>query len=76
MSSNSEAIPLADASDKTASQVARELGLRMNQIWKWRQQLELEAATGAPAQRGRPTDNELARVKREKMRDSKRRTRF
>jgi transposase len=35
-----EAIRLADESDKPATQVARELGLRVNQIYKWRQQLE------------------------------------
>ena len=46
------------------SQVARELGIRVNQIWKWRQQLEAEAAKG-PAQRGRPADDELARLRRE-----------
>ena len=63
-----EAIRLADAGDKTASQVARELGLRVNQIWKWKQQLELETVTGAPAQRGRPADDELARLKRENAR--------
>ena len=32
-----EAIRLADVRDKTASQVARELGIRVNQLWKWRQ---------------------------------------
>ena len=63
-----EAIRLADVGDKTASQVARELGLRANQIWKWKQQLELETVTGAPAHRGRPADDELARLKRENAR--------
>jgi transposase len=63
-----EAIRLADAGDKPASQVARELGIRANQIWKWRQQLEREAVAGAPAKRGRPTDDELASVKRENAR--------
>lgn len=60
-----EAIRLAEVGDKTASQVARELGLRVNQIWKWKQQLEREATTGVPAQRGRPTDDEMARLRRE-----------
>ena len=35
-----EAIRLADESDKPVTQVARELGLRVNQIYKWRKQLE------------------------------------
>lgn len=37
-----EAIRLAGASDKPVSQVARELGLRVNQIYKWKKQLELK----------------------------------
>jgi transposase len=60
-----EAIRLADVGDRTASQVARELGLRVNQIWKWKQQLEREAAAGGPAKRGRPADDEVARLRRE-----------
>jgi transposase len=60
-----EAIRLAEVGDKTASQVARELGLRINQIWKWKQQLEREAIAGGPAKRGRPGDDEVARLGRE-----------
>jgi len=60
-----EAIRLAEVGDKTTSQVARELGLRVNQIWKWKQQLEREATTGGPAKRGRPPDDEVARLRRE-----------
>jgi transposase len=63
-----EAIRLAEVGDKTASQVARELGIRVNQIWKWKQQLELEALTGAPAKRGRPADDEVAKLRRENAR--------
>ena len=46
-----EAIRLAEAGDKTASQVARELGIRVNQLWKWTQQLAVEKAAGGPAKR-------------------------
>jgi transposase-like protein len=60
-----EAIRLAEVGDKTASQVARELGLRVNQIWKWKQQLEHAARTGGPAKRGRPAEDEVARLRRE-----------
>lgn len=59
-----EAVRLAEAGDKTVSHVARELGLRRNQIGKWRQQLEREAAAGGPARRGRPSDDELAHLRR------------
>jgi transposase-like protein len=63
-----EAIRLAEAGDKTASQVARELGIRANQIWKWTQQLAAEKAAGVPAKRGRPTDDEVSRLRRENAR--------
>ena len=63
-----EAVRLSEVGDKTASEVARELGIRVNQIWKWKQQLEREAVTGAPARRGRPTDDEMARLRRENTR--------
>lgn len=35
-----EAVRLAAESDRPVTQVARELGLRVNQIYKWRKQLE------------------------------------
>ncbi len=63
-----EAVRLAGVGDKTASQVARELGLRVNQIWKWKQQLEREATVGGPAKRGRPVADELAQLRRENAR--------
>ena len=63
-----EAIRLAEVGDKTASEVARELGLRVNQIWKWKQQLQREAAAGGPAKRGRPVDDEVASLRRENAR--------
>jgi transposase len=37
----------------------------VNQLHKWKQQLEAEAASGVPAKRGRPADGELERVRRE-----------
>ncbi len=61
-----EAIRLADESDKPVTQVARELALRVNQIYKWRQQLELkqdEVFPGKGQQAGQ--DTEIRRLKRE-----------
>lgn len=61
-----EAIRLADESDKPVTQVARELALRVNQIYKWRQQLELkqdEVFPGKGQQAGK--DAEIRRLKRE-----------
>jgi transposase len=60
-----EALRLAAVGDKPATQVARELGIRVNQLQKWKQQFEAETATGVPAKRGRPVDGELERVRRE-----------
>src|SRR5450759_861325 len=60
-----EAIRLAEAGNKTATQVARELGIRVNQIGKWKQQLEREELTGGPARRGRPVDGDVVRLQRE-----------
>ena len=61
-----EAIRLADESGKPKAQVARELGIRVNQIGKWRKQLEEQpvvasSGKGCPAERG----DELKRLRRE-----------
>jgi transposase len=50
-----EAIRLADESDKPVAQIARELGIRQNQIYKWKKAFE---ATGDAAFQGsgRPVD--------------------
>ncbi len=44
-----EAIRLANESDKPVTQIARELGIRQNQIYKWKKALE---CSGARAFRG------------------------
>ncbi len=60
-----EAIRLADESDKPVTQVARELGLRVNQIYKWRKQLELKQDGAFPG-KGQASDKdaEIRRLKR------------
>jgi transposase len=63
-----EAVRMSEAGNKPATQVARELGIRVNQIGKWKKQIEREALTGAPAKRGRPVDDEVARLRRENVR--------
>lgn len=61
-----EAIRLADESDKPVAQIARELGIRQNQIYKWKKALE---ATGESAFQGsgRPagSDPEKEKLRRE-----------
>ena len=63
-----EAIRLAEAGDKPATQIARELGIRVNILRKWKLQLEAEKVAGGPARLGRPPDNELVRLRRENER--------
>lgn len=64
-----EAVRLAAASEQPVTQVARELGLRVNQIYKWRKQLEEKQEGAFLNQRGRPQaspdkDAEILRLKK------------
>lgn len=61
-----EAIRLAEESGKPKAQVARELGIRVNQIGKWRKQLE-EQPAGTSSDKGchAERDDELKRLQRE-----------
>lgn len=61
-----EAIRLADESDKPVTQIARELGIRVNQIYKWKQTLESKSDSAFPGkgkQRGK--DAEVTELKKE-----------
>jgi transposase len=61
-----EAIRLAEESDKPVTQVARELGLRVNQIYKWKKQLEVKQGNAFPGQGlGSDKDDEIRRLKKE-----------
>ena len=42
-----EALRLLECSDKSGAQLARELGIRRNQLYKWRRELQLYGADGA-----------------------------
>jgi transposase len=61
-----EAIRLVKESGKPAAQVARELGIRVNQIGKWRKQLD-EQQAGAFSGKGRQAgkDAELRHLRHE-----------
>ena len=43
-----EAIRLAEAADKPVTEVARELGIRVNQIYKWKKGLEANTEDAFP----------------------------
>ena len=61
-----EAVRLLENSDKSAADVARELGIRRNQLYKWQEQFRDKGEEAFPG-KGRRTekDDELARLKRE-----------
>ncbi len=58
-----EAIKLMETSDKPAADIARELGLRRNQLYKWKEQLEKSGGV-ASAKRGRPKKEDQSRESR------------
>ena len=66
-----EAIRLMDESDRPAAEIARELGVRRNQLYKWKEQLADKGETAFPGQRGRPrkeNQRELTTLKQENKR--------
>jgi transposase len=61
-----EAVRLATETGQAVSQVARDLGLNENTLWRWRQQLKDDPQAAFPG-RGRlkPQEEELRRLRRE-----------
>lgn len=65
-----EALRLLEQSDRPASEVARELGIRRNQLYKWAEQLKSDGE-GAFKGRGRPKkedQQQLVTLKQENAR--------
>lgn len=68
-----EAVRLAEESDQPVTQVARELGIRVNQIYKWRKELNAKQGDAFPGkghQSGHAAEvshlkREIARLKEE-----------
>ena len=63
-----EAVRLMNESDRPSSEIAMELGIRRNQLYKWKDDLEAKGETGFAKGRGRPKkedESELSCVKRE-----------
>lgn len=64
-----EAIRLAEASEQPVTQVARELGIRVNQIYKWKQQLETQGNDSFPGKGKQPAASAtLAQLRKENER--------
>ena len=58
---------MMDQSDRPASEIAMKLGIRRNQLYKWKEQLEKKGDV-ASAKKGRPKkedQSELSKVKQE-----------
>jgi transposase len=60
-----EAVRLAAMGDRPKAQVARELGIRVNQLRSWRLEFEAEARLAAPRQPPVAANDDLGRLQRE-----------
>ncbi len=56
-----EAIRLMSESDRPASQIAMELGIRRNQLYKWKEQM-IKTGEVASAKKGRPRKEDQSEV--------------
>ena len=64
-----EAVRLLEQGDKPPADIARELGIKRNQLYKWQDEVHAKGEDAFPG-RGRqaPAEAELARLKRENER--------
>lgn len=49
-----EAVRLLDQGDKEAAQLARELGIKRNQLYKWKEEIDTYGGEAFPGQGNRP----------------------
>ncbi|MFW5451141.1 MAG: transposase [Methylophagaceae bacterium] len=57
-----EAVRLMSSSDKPSSELAAELGIRRNQLYKWKEQLENKGDDAFPNKLGRPRKEEQSDI--------------
>jgi transposase len=62
-----EAVRLAALGERPKAQIARELGIRVNQLRNWRLEFEAEELTGAP-KRTAVQEEDLAKLRRDNAR--------
>lgn len=64
-----EAVRLLDAGEKSGAQIARELGVRRNQLYKWKEEMEKRGKKAFPGKGRHPSKathkEENERLKRE-----------
>lgn len=66
-----EAVRLMEESGRPPAEIAMELGIRRNQLYKWKEQLACKGDEAFPNQRGRPlkeNQSELTSLKQENER--------
>ena len=60
-----EAVRLAGLADKTKAKVARELGIRVNQLRQWRLEFEEEQRNGVPKPDLATAEQDVGKLRRE-----------
>lgn len=66
-----EAVRLMSESDKPATEIAAELGVRRNILYKWKEQIETKGEEAFPKVKGRPlkeNQREISTLKQENIR--------
>jgi transposase len=66
-----EAIRMMDESDRPSSEVATQLGIRRNQLYKWKDQLQSKGSAAFPGKPGRPlkeNQSETSKLREENKR--------
>ena len=54
-----QAVQLTETSDKPVSEIARDLGIRENNLWRWKKELRESGARSFPGQGNRQQGTEL-----------------
>jgi transposase len=61
-----EAVRLAEGSERTAAEIARELGIHPNLIYRWRKELSHDGDEAFPGHgKLKPSDEEVIRLRRD-----------
>ena len=59
-----EAVRLLNKGDRQVTELARNLGVRRNQLYKWREQISQKGSTAFPGHGGRPKADECSEIQR------------
>lgn len=57
-----EAVRLMETSERSSTELAMELGIRRNQLYKWKEQLTGKGEQAFPDKRGRPRKEEQSEI--------------